>query len=313
MSFDLKWLAEAVDLHGRVVRVVVAEIKGSVPREVGASMLVWPSGQSGTIGGGALELDATLRARRALDQGDWLERFALGPGLGQCCGGAVTLLAEVYDQDRLGALDESVVLRRVSGNSVLPLGFKKQLSEARNSGKKIMPQLASGWMIEPVVSPSRHLWIFGAGHVGRAIVSVVAPMPDIDITWIDCAPDRFPDKVPAQINKLLAVNPAELVRHAPANAEHLVLTYSHALDLEICHRLLSHGFRAAGLIGSKTKWARFRKQLRNLGHSDALIDRISCPIGQPHLGKHPQAIAVGVAAGLLSSTGTAEKSQQRVG
>ena len=313
MSFDLNSLAAAVDLHGRVARIVVAEVRGSVPREVGAWMLVWQGGQSGTIGGGALELDATQRARRALDQGDWLERFALGPGLGQCCGGAVTLLAEVYDTGRLRGLDERVVVRRVSGKSDLPLMFKKQLAEARNSGKKVTPQLASGWMIEPVISPSRQLWIFGAGHVGRAIVSVLAPMPDVAITWIDCAPDRFPDYVPDAINKLLAVNPADLVRHAPADAEHLVLTYSHALDLEICHRLLSHGFRAAGLIGSQTKWARFRTQLRNLGHSDAHIDRITCPIGQPNLGKHPQAIAVGVAAGLLSSTGTAEKTQQKVG
>ena len=313
MSFDLKSLTSAVELHGRVVRIVVADVKGSVPRDVGASMLVWHGGQTGTIGGGALELDATARARRALDQGDWLERFALGPGLGQCCGGAVTLLAEVYNTDRIGGIDNRVVLRRVSGNSDQPLKFKKQLNEARNSGKKIESQLASGWMIEPIVTPDRQLWIFGAGHVGRAIVSVLAPMPEIAITWVDSAADRFPDNVPDEINKLIAANPANLVRYAPSDAEHLVLTYSHALDLEICHRLLTHGFQSAGLIGSKTKWARFRKQLRKLGHSDTQIDRITCPIGRPELGKHPQTIAVGVAAALLSPTGTAEKLQQRVG
>lgn len=313
MSFDLKSLTSSVELHGRVVRVVIADVKGSAPREVGASMLVWQNGQSGTIGGGALELDATVRARRALDQGDWLERFALGPGLGQCCGGAVTLLAEVYDTDRICGLDERVVLRRVSGNSDLPLRFKKQLNEARNSGKKIESQLASGWMIEPIITPDRQLWIFGAGHVGRAIVSVLAPMPEIAITWVDCAPERFPDDVPAEINKLVAVVPANLVKYAPLDAEHLILTYSHAMDLEICHMLLAHGFQSAGLIGSKTKWARFRKQLSKLGHSDAQINRIDCPIGRPELGKHPHAIAVGVAAALLSPTRTAENSKQRAG
>ncbi len=313
MSFDLKSLTSAVETHGRVVRIVVADVKGSAPREAGASMLVWQGGQSGTIGGGALELDATARARRALDHGDWLERFALGPGLGQCCGGAVTLLAEVYDSKRIGGIDDRVVLRRVSGNSDLPLKFKKKLNEARNSGKKIESQLASGWMIEPIITPDRQLWIFGAGHVGRAIVSVLAPMPEIAITWVDCALERFPDDVPAEINKLVAVIPANLVKYAPSDAEHLILTYSHAMDLEICHMLLAHGFQSVGLIGSKTKWARFRKQLRKLGHSDTQIDRITCPIGRPELGKHPQAIAVGVAAGLLSSTGTAEKTQQRLG
>ena len=313
MSFDLKSLAAAVDLHGRVARIVVADVKGSAPREVGASMLVWQGGQSGTIGGGALELDATARARRALGQGDWLERIALGPGLGQCCGGAVTLLAEVYDTNRIGGIDDRVVLRQVSGNSDLPLKFKKRLNEARNSGQKIESQLVSGWMIEPIIAPDRQLWIFGAGHVGRAIVSVLAPMPEIAITWVDCAPQRFPDDVPAEITELVAAIPANLVKYAPLDAEHLILTYSHAMDLEICHMLLAHGFHRAGLIGSKTKWARFRRQLRKLGHSDVQISRIDCPIGRPELGKHPQAIAVGVAAALLSPTGTAEKLQQRVG
>ena len=91
------------------------------------------------------------------------------------------------------------------------------------------------------------------------------------------------------------------MRLAPAEAEHLVLTYSHALDLEICHRLLGHGFRAAGLIGSATKWARFRSRLAALGHAPEQVARIRCPIGDPALGKHPQAIAVGVAAEILSA------------
>ena len=86
---------------------------------------------------------------------------------------------------------------------------------------------------------------------------------------------------------------------APQDAEHLILTFSHALALDLCHRLLMHGFRACGLIGSASKWARFRSRLAGLGHAPAQIARIRCPIGDPALGKHPQAIAISVAADLL--------------
>ena len=105
--------------------------------------------------------------------------------------------------------------------------------------------------------------------------------------------------MPAAVTVLPAVTPAELVRHAPERAAHLIVTYSHALDLELCHRLLSRGFDFAGLIGSATKWARFRSRLRALGHAPETIARITCPIGDPALGKHPQQIAIGVAAQLM--------------
>ena len=98
---------------------------------------------------------------------------------------------------------------------------------------------------------------------------------------------------------LPAADPARLVAHAPRHAEHLVLTYSHALDLELCHRLLAHGFRHLGLIGSATKAARFRARLQDLGHSAAAISRIACPMGDKSLGKHPQAIALGVGVAFL--------------
>ena len=96
------------------------------------------------------------------------------------------------------------------------------------------------------------------------------------------------------------VQPERLVHHAPESAEHLILTYSHEIDFALCHALLEHGFGFAGLIGSETKWARFRKRLATLGHPDARIARICCPIGQKSYGKHPQAIAIGVAAHLLN-------------
>ena len=299
--FDLAGLRAAVAAQGRVARVVIAAFDGSSPREVGAAMLVWADGQSGTVGGGALEWQAVCRARDLLAVGGTrLDREALGPKLGQCCGGAVTLLTEVFTADAVAALDDQVIARAVDGRE-MPLGVKRLLAAQRGQGVLPPVQMVQGWFIEPVARPMRHLWIWGAGHVGRALVAVLAPLPGVAITWVDVGPERFPETLPDTVRALPVADPALAVALAPEDAEHLVLTYSHALDLELCHRLLSHGFARAGLIGSATKWARFRSRLAALGHGSDAIARIDCPIGDPGLGKHPQAIAIGVAAALLRS------------
>ncbi len=310
MSFDLSALERAVRRHGRLCRVVIARTRGSVPRETGAAMLVWADGQSGTIGGGTLEYRAAERARASLERGDWVEKVPLGPALGQCCGGAVTLLGEVFDARRLGGISGPAFVRRVTGDRPMPLALRDQLRRARNAGTPVSARLLDGWMIEPIAPPRRRLWLHGAGHVGRAVVSVLSPCPEFEITWIDTARDRFPGDLPEGVDMLFSPTPADLVRVAPPDAEHLVFTHSHALDLEICHRLLTHGFRSAGLIGSATKWARFRSQLAGLGHPPEAISRITCPIGQPALGKHPQAIAIGVASALLSRAGQWDKTSR---
>lgn len=307
MNLDMQALEKAVAEHGRIARVVVASVEGSTPREPGAAMLVWQEGQSGTIGGGALEFEAAAHARTALaEDRDSLVSRPLGPALGQCCGGAVMLATEIFDKARLDKVTGDVYLRRITGQADLPLALRRAAARNRNSGGAAEALCQSGWLIEPVAPPPRPLWIYGAGHVGRAIVEVMAPLPGIAITWVDTKANRFPDEIPDSVTKLLAANPASAVRHAPSDAEHLILTYSHALDLEICHQLLGHGFRATGLIGSATKWARFRSRLRSLGHSDAQISRIRCPIGDPTLGKHPRAVAVGFAAEWLSNSSAAE-------
>ena len=310
--FDLSALAQAVRRHGRVARVVIAATAGSAPRETGAAMLVWGEGAEGTIGGGALEFAALARARAMLAGGGArLERVPLGPGLGQCCGGAVTLLTEVYDT---AALPEpgAIIARPVDG-SAMPLAVKRLLARARGQGVLPEPRLVQGWMVEPLARADRQIWIWGAGHVGRALVAVLAPLPGLAFTWVDTAPDRFPEAVPPGVTVLPAADPAALATHAPRGAEHLVLTYSHALDLELCHRLLGHGFDRLGLIGSATKWARFRSRLAALGHAAPQIARIDCPIGDPALGKHPQAIAVGVAAQLLNTKRENASRQENAG
>ncbi|MBM2323494.1 MULTISPECIES: xanthine dehydrogenase accessory protein XdhC [Marivita] len=298
MAFDLTSLHAAIAAHGQVARVVIAEVQGSSPREVGAAMLVWDGGQSGTIGGGALEYQA---AQQAFSR-EGFSRHPLGPELGQCCGGAVTLLTEIYDANRLATLDGETVIAR--GPSEMPLAVKRLTTCARNQGVDLRPRMVQGWFVEPVAQPTTPLWIWGAGHVGRALVDVLHPVPEIEITWVDTAPNRFPDTIPERVNALPASDPLRVVPHAPGNAAHLILTYSHALDLSLCDALMRHGFEFAGLIGSDTKWARFTSRLRKMGHPDAQISRICCPIGQKSLGKHPQAIAVGVAAQLLSLSTT---------
>ncbi len=313
--FDLRALQETVAREGRVARVVIAAHDGSSPRETGAAMLVWASGQDGTIGGGALEWEAVQRARAMLIAGGTrLDREALGPKLGQCCGGAVTVLSEVYDAASASALTGlKVIARPVDGSSggEMPLAVGRLVSLSRRAGTRPPSGLIQGWMVEPVDEATRDLWIWGAGHVGRAIVSVLAPLPGFALTWVDCAADRFPAQMPAGVTALWAGNPADLVGHVPAGVEHLVLTYSHALDLELCHRLLTRCDSRIGLIGSATKRARFRSRLAALGHAPDAVARIRSPIGDPALGKHPQAIAIGVAAELLSMRGIATPATRR--
>ncbi len=322
MGFDLDALRLAVQAHGRVARVVVADIRGSVPREVGASMLVWSNGQNGTIGGGALEHEAAQNARAGASG---LSRHALGPDLGQCCGGAVTLLSEQFEMHRLEQCCEQIAGAAYARPTVAsygtdvsdtenlaPLAVRRVLKEARGQGVLPEPQLMDGWMVEPLRPNSRPLWVWGAGHVGRAMVAVLAPLDGFEITWIDTAPDRFPEEVPAGVTVVPAESPADLADYAPVDAAHLIVTFSHTLDLEICHRLLMRGFDFAGLIGSKTKWARFRSRLAALGHGPARIGQITCPIGDPALGKQPQAIAIGVAARLLTGYGQALRTDKEI-
>ena len=124
-------------------------------------------------------------------------------------------------------------------------------------------------------------------------------VPDFDITWVDTSADRFPADT-STAAPLVATSPAHAVPHAPSDAHHLILTYSHDLDLALCDAVLRHEFASCGLIGSATKWARFQRRLQALGHTPAQIARIACPIGDTALGKHPQALAIGVAHAMLT-------------
>ncbi|MEM6439991.1 MAG: xanthine dehydrogenase accessory protein XdhC [Pseudomonadota bacterium] len=316
MSLDPDALQTVITRQGPVIRVVVAEAAGSVPREPGAAMLVWADGFEGTIGGGALEWEALDEARRRLagppDMADGARAYPLGPALAQCCGGRCTLAFERWDPSRIKDLDrETRLLARPLGGVVgaadAPLAIRGALRAARSKGEASV-LFAPGdppWLAESVAPARTPLWLWGAGHVGRAVVKVFEDLP-FAIAWIDDAPERFPDAVPPHAERVITKTPARLAAHAPGDAAHLVMTYSHALDLEICHAVLRQGaFSRLGLIGSATKAARFRARLDALGHSDPAVSRLECPIGLRRDGeilggKSPAEIAVSIAADHLA-------------
>src|SRR5210317_1542617 len=114
MAFDLQRLKQLIDRHGRGARIVITDVRGSTPRTVGTEMFVWDNGQDGTIGGGALEYQVTNVAAQALkEQRTWAQTYPLGPNLGQCCGGSVGILCEVFDHTTLQIASADVVERPI--------------------------------------------------------------------------------------------------------------------------------------------------------------------------------------------------------
>jgi xanthine dehydrogenase accessory factor len=257
----LRWRAAA--RPAAVVEIRAA--RGSVPREAGTRMLVAADEVLGSIGGGHLELRAIADARRLVDAGSGTveQQVALGPTLGQCCGGALRL--------RIALLAEAD---------------------------------PEAW---PVPASAFTLQLYGAGHVGRAIVALLAGLP-CRVQWIDEREAEFPaTPLPPHIERV-CVEPVQAeVAAAPPGAFYLVLTHSHDLDLALTQAILARGdFGFFGLIGSKTKRARFERGLRDRGFAPALIERIVCPIGVPGIaGKQPEVIAVAVVAQLLQRAGAA--------
>lgn len=302
---DLDALGTAIEAQGRVVRIVLADVRGSAPRTAGTSMLVWGDGLSGTIGGGRLELEAIRHAREmlALDAPPArVEKLALGPTLNQCCGGAVVIVLEWFDAARFRTIETEyagVWARRVSGAADMPTLMQRACARATDGVVPVRAMLQGGWMAESLWQERQQVVIYGAGHVGRALADVLHGLPQYDVLVSDVRAGELA-QLPDAIARTDAV-PTDVLAGAEDSAAHYIMTPDHDYDLELCHHLLNREFAFAGLIGSATKWARFRSRLAALGHAPARIDRITCPIGDPALGKHPKAIAVGVTAQLLVS------------
>lgn len=297
------------------IRVLIVEGKGSVPRPAGVSMLIFADKIEGTVGGGAMEWEAMREARQMIGAGaskGRVMRLSLGPQLGQCCGGQVMMLLEPWDArsdaptDAMPSAPRQMLRPVLAEAGTEPPAPLKRLAMKLRTGQlpAPTPKIEDGWLFEPPMGPCHAIWIWGAGHVGRAVVEVLSPLPDLALTWVDFARERFPERIPDAIDPLIAADPASLIPHAPRTAHHLILTHSHALDLALCHGLLSHGAASIGLIGASSKAKRFSNRLRELGHSSAQISGIACPIGDVTLGKHPQAIAIGIAGALLRELNT---------
>jgi xanthine dehydrogenase accessory factor len=302
MSFDFQKTNECIKSHGKIARVLILKTFGSAPRDEGTTMLIWDSGQFGTIGGGELEYQVTRLAKKIIidNKGSRIKKFSLGPDMGQCCGGAVELLIEILDETKVKfiSVDDGFFARPVFKDEK-SLNVQALIKSYRNKSVPIKTSFKDGWLFEPVTKEKELVWIYGAGHVGTAIANILSKLSQFSVTCIDTSQDRYPDNFPKTVEKLITKNPGHIVQYAPSETHHLILTYSHALDLEICHQLLQHNFATAGLIGSKTKWARFKKRLNELNYTFEQINRIICPIGEPSFGKSPYEIAIGVASMLL--------------
>ncbi|MES2129421.1 MAG: xanthine dehydrogenase accessory protein XdhC [Pseudomonadota bacterium] len=290
--------------RGPGILVTVAKVEGSGPREPGAKMFVSAGAVADTIGGGHLELRAIELARAMLLDGRLrlIERFALGPSLGQCCGGVVHLAFELADAAMLATLagrraQDSCRLVAFDGAPDWEVAL-----EARAGATHLMQeQDGRHWLVDPVLAPRAHLVLFGAGHVGAAVVRALADLP-CTVTWVDEREDLFPAAVPANVTIEASDVPEALVGAAPAGASYLVMTHSHALDQRLTEAIMARADVGwFGLIGSHTKRKQFEHRLRARGVDGARIDAMVCPIGLPGItGKAPAVIAASVCAQLLA-------------
>lgn len=299
-----------------VARVVVGSLRGSAPREPGASMLVTAEAIYGTVGGGHLEWRAIAAARELLAAGQpgRVQRYILGTELGQCCGGVVQLWLDRWSaEDRALVADALAATGRGAAPALLsrlgPAGLQRELRSGGGAG--LSGALLSGaddqWQLTERLRPaSEPLYLFGAGHVGQALVSVLAGLP-FTVHWFDPRPGLFPASPPEHTLPQCSGSVAEWIAAAPPNARYVVMTHSHDLDYELCRAILLRGdFAYAGLIGSDSKAARFRSRFAREGLDPAQIARLNCPIGVGGIkSKWPAAIAVSVAAQLLQGLGDA--------
>lgn len=303
-------------------------------------MLVTARGFSGTIGGGALEYSAIARARGMLaDQSRDIafEDFPLGPALGQCCGGRVRIGYERLEPRDLDWLQhageivkdgEAVILERslphAQNDKTQRRAFR---SDAAGKGacafaflggdgaalSDVMPPLEQCSGFREIIADDRvGVYVFGAGHVGSAIVAILEALP-ATVAWIDRRADFFPESVGDNVSIAATDNETGVAASAPAGACYFVLTHSHQLDYELVREILKRGDSIyCGLIGSKTKRARFERRLRRAGVEEASLSHLSCPIGGGGLeGKSPAIIALAAVHEMFLARQAHERGKQR--
>ena len=329
------WLDYLIELRLQgetAISIAITATKGSVPRAAGTRMVVTTSDVFGTIGGGHLEYKAIDIARNMLATHAPAQaaRFPLAASLGQCCGGLVNLLFEPVAPDA-----EWVDAVRQFERSRIPCVIVTPLRGGAATAKLVVSQDANCGTLGAVTSDTAAItiarqrldslqtadlmrfagvecWfeihraldfnvvIFGAGHVGRALVKILAELP-CSIDWIDSRDDEFPDMTYPGVEKRICDFPEDEVARAPAGSFFLVMTHSHALDQLICERILLRGdFTYFGLIGSISKRRQFERKLTARGVPAARFADMICPIGATGIdSKEPMAIAVSVALEIM--------------
>lgn len=331
----IQWLNDLAIVQARgqhAISIAVASTKGSVPREAGTRMQVTHEDVVGTIGGGHLEFKAIQIAREMLTSAGTssLMRFPLGASLGQCCGGLVNLLFEPVAPDATW-VDELLQFQQQRGSciAVTRIGGMASAGKLLVAGDQCVGSLGSSCLDREATAISRrhlatnqastllniagveyffesipaldfNIILFGAGHVGRALVRILAELP-CKITWIDSREAEFPAEIPARVEKRISDFPEDEVADAWAGSYFLVMTHSHQLDLALCERILwREDFNYFGLIGSLSKRRQFERRLMAQGVPAARMGEMDCPIGVDGIAaKEPMAIAVAVVAQIL--------------
>ena len=321
------WLTDLQQLltHGdAAVLVTVARVEGSAPREAGTKMIVTRDSARHTIGGGHLEWKAIESARQVLKEGmrmshmRRLERFALGPSLGQCCGGAVVLAFERLDVADLGWIS-SLAKRVAAGQSTVrsvsfgPAPDAVMLSEPEPGVESADCLLwdgagfeeSSSLLTETIAPRDFAVVLFGAGHVGAALVRVLGTL-QCHVRWVDERDAQFPPPELLQAsNVTIDPNdaPDEAIDQAAPQTYFIVMTHNHTLDLELAERILRRGdFAFFGMIGSHSKRKQFEHRLAARGIDPAQIARMKCPLGVDGIDdKSPEIIAISAAAQVLQA------------
>lgn len=252
MTPNTHWIDAAKELTSQgkaYVLVTLLGVRGSAPRDSGTKMVVSEQASFDTIGGGHLEHKATKIAQELLSKGEsgqYIEHFPLGPKLGQCCGGATSVLFESFASNRI------------------------------------------------------NIMLFGAGHVGHAIIPMLAGLP-VRVQWVDEREALFPPTQYNNVEYVVSDCPSDEVASMPANSYYIVLTHNHQRDFDIASAILKRqDFAHLGLIGSDTKWKRFKQRFEHRGMSPQLIERITCPVGLSNVpGKLPMEVAVSIVGEII--------------
>ena len=329
---------ESLPRSALCVIVTVIRTRGSTPREIGTSMVTTLDGCWGTIGGGELEYQCQSIATNLLNTEQantrTMRNFPLGSNCGQCCGGVVDVLFEVtgaqssswpiwieqardallqadecilarcLPSDRLTAENATLIYTSSSQTSSIQKALAKFQSSAQTCAVLNIEQdgLQQKWFVERVVNRNVHIAVFGAGHVGRAVVNTLATI-DAQLICIDSRQDFCAQDTRANVDVAYATDPARLAAQLPAHSFCVVMTHSHAQDFEICHALLRRqDIEFCGLIGSSSKKAKYLRLTKKIGLTKCQTDGLTCPIGVSGINsKTPADIAISVAAQVLQA------------